>query len=332
MRNWDYRFCWPRDAALAVTAVAQLSATGPALKFLDWVLGVLDQYEPGSLLKPVYTVTGGHLGPEGEIGELAGYRGSRPVRVGNLAAQQVQLDVFGPLADLVANLAERGEALSSEHWRMLENLVGAIEHRWQEPDHGIWEVRRPRQHHVHSKVMCWQTIDRALRVARYLGRRRPDWGALRDQIAADILARGWRAENNAFCATYDDGAADASAVAVGLSGLLPPDDPRFLGTIAHVERDLRVGATVYRYRYDDGLPGREGGFLLCASWLIEAYARSGRVDEAHALFEEYAGLAGPLGLLSEEYDPETRCALGNFPQAYSHLGLINAAVALAATG
>jgi trehalose 6-phosphate phosphatase len=332
IRNWDYRFCWPRDAALAAATLVQLGATGPAIKFLDYVLGILDQSEPSSLLCPVYTVTGGHLGAEGEIAELAGYRGSRPVRVGNLAAQQVQLDVFGPVADLLACLAERGEALSSEHWRMLEGIVGAIQRRWREPDHGIWEVRRPRQHHVHSKVMCWQTVDRALRVALYLGRRRPDWNVVREEIAADILAHGYSATCHAFCATYGDHEPDAATLAVGLSGLLPPDDPRFRSTVDHVESNLRAGPTVYRYRYDDELPGAEGGFNLCTSWLIEAYARIGRLDAAHALFEQYVALAGPTGLFSEEFDPATRCALGNFPQAYSHLGLINAALTLAAHG
>ena len=331
-RNWDYRFCWPRDAAMAAAALVGLGATGPALKFLDWLLGILDECGTASVLRPVYTVTGGHLGPEADIAELLGYRGSRPVRVGNAAAQQVQLDVFGPIADLVARLAERGAALSAEHWRLLESLVSAVEQRWGEPDHGIWEARRLRQHHVHSKVMCWQTVDRASTVARYLGRRRPEWAELRDKIAADVLARGCKPECNSFCATYDDLEADAATLLIGFSGLLPPTDPRFLGTIDYVERHLRTGPTVYRYHYDDGLPGAEGGFHLCTTWLIEAYALAGRRDAAHELFEQYLALTGPTGLLSEEFEPESRCALGNFPQAYSHLGLISAALRLARPG
>ncbi|HNQ22835.1 MAG TPA: trehalose-phosphatase [Phycisphaerae bacterium] len=328
VRNWDYRFCWPRDAAMAAGVLVQLGATGPAMKLLDWLLGILDQQETPTLLSPVYTVTGQHLGSEAEIAELAGYRGSRPVRVGNAAAQQVQLDVFGPIADLVALLAEHGAPLSSEHWRMLEAMVAAIIHRWQEPDHGIWEIRHPRRHHVHSKVMCWQTVDRALRVARYLGKDRSDWMALRRVIADDVLARGWQPEANAFCATYDDHEADAAALSVGLSGLLPPDDPRVLGTINRVERLLRDGPAVFRYRYDDGLPGLEGGFHLCTGWLIEAYALAGRLDDAALLFERLAALAGPCGLLSEQYDPGNAEALGNFPQAYSHLALASAALRL----
>ena len=331
VRNWDYRFCWPRDAAMSAAALVRLGATGPAMKLLDWLLGILDQCGPTSLLCPVYTVTGGHLGAEGEIAELAGYRGSRPVRVGNAAAQQVQLDVFGPIVDLVALLAEQGAALSSEHWRMVDAIVGAVEQRWHEPDHGIWEVRRSRRHHVHSKVMCWQMVDRALAVARYLGRKRSDWQGLRDTIATDVIEKGWKADCGAFCATYEDHEADAAALWVGLSGLLAPHDPRFQRTIDYVERHLRTGPTVLRYVYDDGLPGIEGGFHICTTWLIETLTLTSQIDKAQALFESVAALAGPTGLLSEQYDAQRRTALGNHPQAYSHLGLINAAVRLAAT-
>jgi len=325
VRNWDYRFCWPRDASLAASSLVRLGATGPAIRFLDWMLGVLEDSGPGALISPVYTVTGGHLASEGEVAELSGYRGSRPVRVGNAAAHQVQLDVFGPIAELVALLAERGAALSSEHWRMLESIVGAVAQRWRDPDHGIWEVRLARQHHVHSKVMCWQTVDRALSVARYLGRDRPDWEGLRATIAADIVGQGWNMNVGAFCATYAGSEPDAAALSVGLSGLLPADDPRVAATVALVEQNLRRGVAVYRYRYDDGLPGREGGFNLCTAWLIEALYRLGRRAAAKALFEEYVRLAGPTGLMAEEYDPQTRMALGNVPQAYSHVGLINLA-------
>lgn len=328
VRNWDYRFCWPRDAAMSAKALALLGTNGPALKLLDWLLGILDRSEPGTFLSPVYTITGGHLGPEGEVGELHGYRGSRPVRIGNAAAQQIQLDVFGPIVDLVAMLAKQGAALSSEHWRMVDSMVSAIEGRWQEPDHGIWEVRRPRKHHVHSRVMCWQAVDRAVTVASYLGRARTDWIELRDRIANDVLTHGWNPHVQSFCATYEDSEPDAGALAVGLSGMLPANDSRFLATIDFVERQLREGPTVFRYRYDDGLPGIEGGFHLCTTWLIEAYLLSGQHDQAISLFEQYVSLIGPTGLLSEQYEPRTGRALGNYPQAYSHLGLINAAISL----
>lgn len=328
VRNWDYRYCWPRDAALSASALVRLGVIGPAMKFLDWMLEILDRSERSSLVAPVYTVTAAHLGPEAEIRELAGYRGSRPVRIGNSAGQQVQLDVLGPIADLLAQLAQSGADLSAEHWRMVSTMVEAVDRRWQDPDHGIWEVRRARQHHVHSKVMCWQTVDRAIHVARYLGKLQPHWAELRDRIAADVLQNGWKPEVSAFCATYDDTEPDAAALSVGLSGLLCADDPRYLGTIDYVCRHLLDGPVVYRYRYDDGLPGHEGGFLICTSWLIEAMVQVGRIDKARALFEQYVDLAGPTGLLTEEYDPHSDMTLGNFPQAYSHLGLINAALRL----
>ncbi len=328
VRNWDYRYCWPRDAALSCSALVRLGTTGVAMKFLDWILGVLDQINEPHRLAPVYTVASGHLGPEAEISNLSGYRGSRPVRVGNAASQQVQLDVFGPIAELVALLAARGAPLSGEHWRLVEMMVTAVEHRWHEPDHGIWEPRKPKQHHVHSKVMCWQTVDRGLALAAYLGRDRPAWKELRERIAADVLANGWKPAVNSFTATYEENQPDAATLHVGLSGLLAPNDPRFVATAETVERALRTGPTVYRYKYDDGLPGTEGGFLLCTSWLIEAYALIGRRKDAEDLFALYVDLAGPTGLLAEEYDPNDQRALGNHPQAYSHLGLINAAVRL----
>lgn len=331
VRNWDYRYCWPRDAAMAAAALVRLGTTGQAMKFLDWFLGVLDNCPSPEYLSPVYTVAGGHLMSEAELGGLQGYRGSRPIRIGNLAAQQVQLDVFGPIVDLVALLGESGAALSTEHWRLVEMMVTAVEARWGEPDHGIWEIRKARQHHVHSKVMCWLTVQRGLVAARWLGRKRPHWSDLRDAIAQDILAKGYKPSIGAFTATYEDDDADASTLAVGLCGLVAPDDPRFIGTVELVERELRDGPTVYRYHYEDGLPGPEGGFHLCTTWLIEAYAMIGRRDDAEELFRQYTALAGPTGLYSEEYDPEAGLALGNFPQAYSHLGLINAALRLSQT-
>lgn len=328
VRNWDYRYCWPRDAAMAATALVQLNNTGPGIKLLDWVLGILEGYEPASLIKPVYTVSGGHLGSEGEIAELSGYRGSRPVRVGNAAAQQIQLDVFGPIAELIAALARKGAPLSSEHWRLIDTMVGAIAERWSEPDHGIWEVRLPRSHHVHSKVMCWQTVDRALAFAAYQGRYRPEWEALRAQIAEDVLRQGWNEDVRAFCGAYGSMDANAATLSIGLSGLIPPNDPRFVSTVNYVEKQLFKGPALYRYRTDDGLPGTEGGFILCTFWLVQAYAAMGRKEDARVLFEAVCQLAGPTGLLSEEYDPVSKIALGNIAQAYSHLGLIQTAAIL----
>jgi trehalose 6-phosphate phosphatase len=329
VRNWDYRYCWLRDAAMSATALVKLGSFTEAMGFLDWMLGVIDRAAAPERLMPLYTVTGSDVGAEAEIGELAGYAGSRPVRVGNAARGQVQLDVFGPIAELIWQLLVAEAPLSSEHWRLVDATVRAVEARWHEPDHGIWEIRKPRRHHVHSKVMCWLTVDRGIRISeRFLDRRRPDWETLRDRIAADLLSQGWNAQANAFTAAYDGTDLDAAALWVGLSGLVPGDDPRFLGTIEAIERSLRDGPTVYRYLADDGLPGREGGFFLCASWLVEALVRAGRREDAESLFESLVELAGPEGLLPEQFDPASGRTLGNHPQAYSHIGIIDNALLL----
>ncbi len=329
VRNWDYRYCWLRDAALSAAALVRLGSDEEAMAYLDWVLRILEQRDDPERLHPLYLVTGRHLPPEAEIAELAGYAGSRPVRVGNAAERQVQLDVFGPIVDLVRLLVDAGAPLSSQHWRLVEAMVRAVERRWHEPDNGIWEIRKAPRHHVHSKVMCWVTVDRAIAVAEHFTD--PDqheWRALRERIAADVLEHGWKHDVGAFTAAYDGTDLDASVLAVGLSGLVEADDPRFVATVEAVERDLRVGPTVYRYHHDDGLPGTEGGFHLMTSWLIDALHLVGRTADAHELFERLVELAGPTGLLPEEYDPEHGRSLGNHPQAYSHLGVINNALTL----
>ena len=329
IRNWDYRFCWLRDAALSAKSLTRLGREVEAIRFLEWMLNILDLVEHPERLSPLYTIRGTELQSEGEIAELRGYAGSRPVRVGNAASSQIQIDVFGPIVELIYELVIRHAPLSSEHWRLTEAMVRAVERRWRDPDNGIWELRTPRRHHVHSKVMCWLTVDRGIKIARELSRREPEgWYELRDAIKDDILEHGWKPQVNAFTAAYDGSDPDASALLVGLSGMIDADDPRFLGTIDLVERYLRTGPTVYRYHYDDGLPGVEGGFHLCTSWLIDALVYVGRIKEAEQLFKDLIALAGPTGLLSEEYDPHSGLALGNFPQAYSHLGIIENALNL----
>ncbi len=333
VRNWDYRYCWLRDASQTADALVRLSSLSEAMRFLDWVLGVVGDLPGPDRLRPLYLVTGAELGAEGEIGELAGYAGSRPVRVGNAASAQVQLDVFGPVVQLIHTLSECGAPLSNEHWRLVEALVEAVAARWTEPDHGIWEIRGPRRHHVHSKVMCWITVDRAMAISRrFLGVEREEWGHLRDEIATDVLAHGWNAERGAFTAAYGADDLDAAALFVALSGLLPASDPRFIATVDAIEAELREGPIVYRYREDDGLPGIEGGFLLCTSWLVDALYLVGREERARELFDSLCELAGPTGLLPEEYDPKAGVALGNHPQAYSHLGLIQNALHLSGYG
>ena len=232
--------------------------------------------------------------------------------------------MFGPVLELIYRLGEVDAPLSARHWRLVEDLVGAVDQRWVEPDQGIWEVRSAPRHHTNSKVMCWVTVDRAIQIAgAVFGRERPEWSVLRDQIKEDILTHGWNDEIGSFTTAYDGNDLDASVLAVGLFGLLEPDDPRFAATIEAVETWLRDGDTVYRYKHDDGLPGEEGGFNLMTSWLIDSMILTGRIDEARKLFDSYLQLAGATGLLAEQYDPRTGRALGNHPQAYSHLGLIN---------
>lgn len=328
-RNWDYRFCWPRDAAVAAASLVRLGNTGVAMKYLDWLLAVVDRCAGPEKLRPIYTVTGEELGHEADLSHLSGYRASRPVRVGNAAAQQVQLDVFGPIVDLVYLLADEGAPISPDHWRLIEAMATAVERTWDQPDHGIWEIRQDRRHHVHSKTMCWLALDRAARLAeQFVGVRRESWETLRDQIKADVLARGYNESKRAFVAAYDHPELDAAALSVGLTGLVPADDPRFVSTVDAVSKSLVDGGSVYRYRYDDELPGPEGGFHLCTGWLIESLAMIGRHDEARRLFENLCAAAGPTGLLAEEWCPREHISLGNFPQAYSHAAIINGAVAL----
>lgn len=332
-RNWDYRFCWPRDAALAAGALVRLGNTGVAMKLLDWLLGILDHLDGPERLRPIYTVSGGGLPPEAEVTGLDGWRASRPVRLGNAAANQVQLDVFGAIADLVALLAEAGAPLSPEHWRLAQAMVTAVERRWREPDHGIWEIRAEPRHHVHSKVMSWVAVDRGITLARRLmDERRPGWERLREEIAADVLTRGWSDAARAYTTAYGSDDLDAAALLIGLSGLLPARDERFVSTVDAVNRVLRRGPTVRRYLFDDGLPGREGGFHICTGWLVESLLLVGRTGEARELFDEWTALAGPTGMMPEQYDPDRREHLGNTPQAYSHLAVINAAAALSRAG
>ena len=330
VRNWDYRYCWLRDAAMSAASLVRLGSNEEAMDYLDWVLGLLDSGDTqAERLNPLYALDGGKLPPEADITELAGYGGSRPVRVGNAADNQIQLDVFGPIVDLVHLLGERGAPLSARHWRLVEEMVGAVEQRWQEADHGIWEIRSAPRHHVYSKVMGWVTVDRAIRIAEdVFERQRPDWYALRDQIAADVFEHGWNDAVQSFTTAYDGIDLDASVLMIGISGMLAADDPRFAATVRAVESQLREGPTVYRYHHEDGLPGTEGGFHLMTSWMVDCYALLGENEEARSLFRKVLATAGETGLLSEEYDPVAHRSLGNHPQAYSHLGIINNALRL----
>lgn len=326
VRNWDYRYCWIRDGAMTVRELVTLGSLDEAEGFLRWLHGVLSTLAGPERLHPLYTLAGTQLGAEAVIDSLPGYKGSRPVRVGNLANHQVQLDVFGPVVELVMTLAEARGELRDEDWQMVRAMAEAVTRRWSEPDHGIWEERHVPRHRVYSRVMCWVTIDRAIKLAEIYGRPVPaGWVELRDRISADVLENGWNPEVQAFTTAYDGTDLDAASLFVGLSGLLDPQDERFQSTVTAIEAELRSGSTVYRYRRDDGLPGGEGGFHLCAAWMIEAYLLTGRRTEAEELFEQLVDAAGPTGLLPEQYDPVAERSLGNHPQAYSHIGLIRCA-------
>ncbi|MEY9861028.1 trehalose-phosphatase [Catenulispora sp. GAS73] len=331
VRNWDYRYCWIRDAAMTVRELVHLGSVEEAEGYLRWLHGVLDTLAGPEWLHPLYTLAGTVIGAEAVIESLPGYAGSRPVRVGNLANHQVQLDVFGPVVELVRTLAEARGALRDEDWRLVQAMAEAVSRRWNEADHGIWEERHIPRHRVYSRVMCWVTMDRGVTLARDYGREIPaGWEALRDEIRSDVLENGWNEEVQAFTTAYDGTDLDAASLFVGLSGLIDPADERFQQTVTAIESELRSGSTVYRYRRDDGLPGGEGGFHICAAWLIEAYLLAGRRDEAVELFTEIVSAAGPTGLLPEQYDPIAERSLGNHPQAYSHIGLIRCANLLAA--
>lgn len=340
VRNWDYRYCWLRDAALTASALVSLGSLGEAEQYLDWVHRVLETLPGPERLHPLYTIYGETLPPEAVIDQLPGYAGSRPVRVGNAANMQVQLDVFGPIVDLITSLAHAREkqgitdphkVLPDADWELVHAMVSAVQRRWTEPDHGIWEIRGNPRHHVYSKVMGWLTVDRALTLAQKFDRTvDADWAPLRETIAEEVKAKGWNDEVQSYTAAYDGTDLDAATLHIGLSGLIDPADPRFAATVAATEAELRSGSTVYRYHHDDGLPGGEGGFHLCAAWLVEAYLLIGKRSDAEALFAQLVDVAGPTGLLSEEYDPVAERSLGNHPQAYSHLGLLRCAQLLGA--
>ena len=336
VRNWDYRYCWLRDAALTASALVSLGSLSEAEGYLDWVHDVLETLPGPERLHPLYTLHGGGLPPEAVIDSLPGYAGSRPVRIGNAANQQVQLDVFGPIVELIHDLSHAREKqgalvpLNDRDWELVCAMVEAVERRWFEPDHGIWEIRDNPRHHVYSKVMGWVTVDRAVALAEHFGRDiEPGWTPLRDKIAEEVREKGWKDEVRSYTAAYDGTDLDAATLYIGLSGLIDPSDAKFAATVTATEAELRSGSTVYRYHHDDGLPGTEGGFHLCAAWLVEAYLLIGQRSQAEALFAQLVDAAGPTGLLSEEYDPVAERSLGNHPQAYSHLGLLRCAQLLA---
>ncbi|HUR15854.1 MAG TPA: glycoside hydrolase family 15 protein [Candidatus Limnocylindrales bacterium] len=328
IRNWDYRYCWLRDAAFSLWALHIGGYTEEAQSYVDWLLRAAGG-DPDAL-QTVYGPAGEGRLPELELDWLAGYEGSRPVRIGNAASMQFQLDVYGEVLDTLHLARQMGMSWDPETWALARRLVEYVVQHWQEPDEGIWEVRGPRQHFTHSKVMAWVALDRAVRAIEKFGLDGPleEWQRVRQQIHDDVCSKGFDAERNTFTQHYGSKELDASLLMIPLVHFLPATDPRMLGTIAAIQRDLMVDGFVLRYPTDltnDGLPAGEGAFLACTFWLVDNLALIGQIDEATRLFERLLELRNDVGLLSEEYDPTDKRLLGNFPQAFSHVGLVNSA-------
>jgi GH15 family glucan-1,4-alpha-glucosidase len=341
-RNWDYRYTWIRDAAFTLYALLRIGFTQEARQFMDWLEGRCRELSPEGTLQIMYGIDGRHRLEEETLDHLEGYRGSRPVRVGNGAYNQLQLDIYGELMDSVYLFNKYGTPISYELWRYLRRLVDWVCDNWQRPDDGVWEVRGGPQHFVYSKLMCWVAVDRALRLAdkRSFPADRQRWLSVRDEIYEEIMSRGWSPERQAFVQSYGSDTLDAANLMMSLVLFLAPGDPRNLKTLDAILARPEQGGLVSNslvYRYDtretrDGLKGEEGSFNICTFWLVEALTRAGsvdrgRLDQARLMFEEMLGYANHLGLFAEETGPSGE-ALGNFPQAFTHLALISAAVNL----
>jgi GH15 family glucan-1,4-alpha-glucosidase len=334
VRNWDYRYCWLRDATLTLLAFLRAGYLEEARGWREWLLRAI----AGSPkeLQVMYGVGGERRLTEVELPWLGGYESSRPVRIGNGASNQLQLDVYGEVIDALHTARAKGLEASDDAWSMASKLFEWLESGWREPDEGIWEVRGPRRHFTHSKIMAWVAFDRAVKAIEKLGRDGPldQWRATRDAIKADVLENGYNAELGTFVQYYGSDRLDASVLLIPLVGFLPAKDERMLGTVAAIERDLMRDGFVERYRADvenvgvDGLPPGEGVFLPCSFWLVAVLAAQGRLDDAVALYERLLSLSNDLGLLSEEYDPERKRLVGNFPQAFTHLALVETAFTL----
>jgi len=337
-RNWDYRYCWLRDASFTLQALAGAGFTDEAAAWCNWLLRAAAG-DPGDL-QIMYSLTGSRQLPELELDWLAGYEGSRPVRIGNAASRQFQLDVYGEVLDGLHSARTAGLWPDEFEWDLQTVVANHVEQVWERPDSSLWEVRGPERHFVHSKVMAWVALDRMVRTARRTGLPGPAdrWATVRDRIHADVCAHGFDAGRGTFTQFYGSRGLDAALLLIPRLGFLPPDDPRVLGTVDAVRKELVEDGFVLRYRPDadpqsdagtvDGLPGAEGAFLACTFWLADALALTGRRDEAVELFERLLGLRNDVGLLSEEWDPRTRRQLGNTPQAFSHVALVNTALAL----
>jgi GH15 family glucan-1,4-alpha-glucosidase len=325
VRNWDYRYCWLRDSAFTLYALQLLGYSSEAEDFIGW----LSRTTAGRAddLQVLYGIGGERLLPEVELDHLEGYRGSRPVRIGNAATRQFQLDAYGEVLDTAHLWTRAGGAIDPDLWAFLRECVRCIGERWRDPDEGIWEFRSGPAHFVHSKAMCWVGVDRAIKIAKSLGEkdRLDDWQRLRDEIREDVLENGFDREQGTFVQAYGSRSLDASALLLPLVGFVRADDPMMRSTVAAIRDRLTTDGLVHRYLTEDGLPGEEGAFAICSFWLVDNLALQGRHDDARTLFERVCSFVNDVGLLAEQIDPATGEQLGNFPQAFTHVALINGA-------
>src|SRR6266581_4943440 len=331
VRNWDYRYCWLRDATFTLLALMEAGYVDEAKSWREWLLRAIAG--SAAQMQTIYGVRGERRLDEYEIPWLSGYENSRPVRIGNAASQQFQLDVYGEVLAAIWQADHAGIKMTEPDWALMVALMKFLESHWQEPDEGIWEVRGPRQHFTHSKMMAWLAFDRAIKLvedcdcaaSEYFDR----WQKIRDQIHREVCDRGYNTKKKAFTQVYGSDALDASLLTMPLVGFLSATDERVRNTVEAIERELMEDGLVLRYRPQecdvDGLPGREGVFLPCSFWLAMCWHLIGRKKEARELFERLLDLRNDLGLLSEEYDPRARRQLGNFPQAFSHVALVGCA-------
>ncbi len=331
VRNWDYRLCWLRDATLTLLALMDAGYYDEALAWREWLVRAVAG-SPGQM-QIMYGLAGERRLTELEIPWLAGYEGSKPVRIGNAASAQFQLDVYGELLDALYQACKGGLARHDIAWSLQTALLDHLAKAWEQPDEGIWEVRAARRHFTYSKIMAWVAFDRAVKMVEAFQLPAPveRWREMRSRIHAEVCERGFNRQRNAFVQSYGADELDASLLQIAITGFLPADDPRVLSTVEAIRRDLTVDGFVQRYRTHesvDGLPPGEGVFLACSFWLADNYCLQGRWDEATELFERLVGLANDVGLLAEEYDPIAKRFLGNFPQAFSHVALVNTAMNL----
>jgi GH15 family glucan-1,4-alpha-glucosidase len=329
VRNWDYRYAWIRDSAYTIQALFHLEHIEESHDFMKWINTVLRHDTHPSNIHIMYPIHKKENINEQILEYLSGYKQSSPIRIGNAAFVQKQLDIYGELINAIYDTARYGKDISNKTWNFMKEIIDYICEIWNTKDQGIWEIRDNSRHYVHSKLMCWVGVDRGIKIA---AKKEPrvsfsKWEQTREEIKSAILEKGFNKELNSFVQYFDSTAIDATSVLIPQMGFLPYDDPRIQGTINAVMENLMTeDGFIYRYKNEDGLPGDEGCFALCSFWLVDSLTLSGRLDEAENIFVNVLQQISPLGLLSEEIDPKTKKQLGNFPQAFSHIGLINSAL------